>query len=1128
VDTRDIGTEFHGRLAAVRRRQNLAGIIHGAAFSGFVFLMVFLLALIGEEVFNFSVGGRTLLFWLLLLLAFGLFLLRIGRPLGRFARILPERDDLETAREVGRAIPRINDRLVNALQLFTDADTRRLYSGDLIEASLADLHSACEGIDFTSAVDRAGSRRMGRFLLISVLTGVLLFALSPASFFGAADRLMHFNEAYAAPVPFRFVVDPGSRELIKGATVPVRVKIIGENPGEITIAFRRKGDLFYEERTLRADAAGEFRHQFPPVTETTEYYVHAGAVRGDDYTLTVIDRPLIRLLRVTVYPPAYSRLPEVRQDDNAGDVAALRGAKIRFDIEANKAVKSGQIILSDSAVIPLQAGGNSAHASMVLMRERSYHIELHDSAGTGSIDPVEYSLKIIPDVPPTVTLLMPGENLDVTDTTPVNLLAKITDDYGFSRVRLAYKLVQSKYEKPAQEFSYVSLPLPPAGTLEALVPFRWSIAGLHLVPEDIVSYFVEVFDNDVISGPKSAISEIYSLRLPSMDEVFAQADKGHEASLEGMQDALKQAKEARREMEELTQSLRSSAEKMEWQDRQKAADLLKKYDEARAKMDTVKKAVDRMVADLSKNRALSKETLDKYQELQQLMAQMSSPEFAEAMKQLQQAMQQMSPDALRQAMQQFSQSEETFRKGIERTLNLLKRIQIEQKIDEAVRRTEQMITQQEKLQKSTEVSGNKDQAGMEQLAREQKEVQDHLEALRTQMDDLQKKMEEFPAEMPLGELEDANREMNSDSLQQRMEGISRAMAQREPQEASRGQKQALSSMKKLGEHLGKMQQEMRQNQQRQILNAMRRSMRDLLDLSRREESLKDESAGLEPNSRRFRDNEEAQMDVMRDLGMVADQLAALSQKTFGVTPEMGKSIGDALHSMNEAMKSLGQRNRSAASQQQTDAMGSLNEAAQRVEDSMNAMQQGGGQGMGMAGLMQRLQRLSSQQSGINGASRNLGAMTPAQAAEMARLAGEQGMVRKSLEQLAREAAAAGDLKKLMGDLNQVAHEMAEVETDLTSGNFNPETVRKEDRILSRLLDAQRSTRERDFEKRRTSSAGQDVVREGPASLDLTTHRGMDRLRRDMQKALEAGYAREYEDLIKRYFEILEQAESHTQ
>ncbi len=141
---------------------------------------------------------------------------------------------------------------------------------------------------------------------------------------------------------------------------------------------------------------------------------------------------------------------------------------------------------------------------------------------------------------------------------------------------------------------------------------------------------------------------------------------------------------------------------------------------------------------------------------------------------------------------------------------------------------------------------------------------------------------------------------------------------------------------------------------------------------------------------------------------------------------------------------------------------------------------------------------------------------------MARLAGEQGMVRKSLEQLQREAASAGDLQKMLGDLSTVAREMREVQTDLALGIVNPETTQKQDRILSRLLDAQRSTRERDFEKRRRSESGRDVARTAPGPLDLTSQEGRNRLRRDLLKALEQGYSRDYEELIKKYFDALEQ------
>ncbi len=144
---------------------------------------------------------------------------------------------------------------------------------------------------------------------------------------------------------------------------------------------------------------------------------------------------------------------------------------------------------------------------------------------------------------------------------------------------------------------------------------------------------------------------------------------------------------------------------------------------------------------------------------------------------------------------------------------------------------------------------------------------------------------------------------------------------------------------------------------------------------------------------------------------------------------------------------------------------------------------------------------------------------------MARLAGEQGMVRKSLEQLQKEAAASGELQKMLGDLSSVAREMREVQTDMAQGNVNPETIRKQDRILSRLLDSQRSTRERDFEKRRTSEPGKDILHPSPGPIDLTSQEGRNRLRLDLLKALEQGYARDYEDLIRKYFDALEQQQT---
>jgi DNA repair exonuclease SbcCD ATPase subunit len=722
------------------------------------------------------------------------------------------------------------------------------------------------------------------------------------------------------------------------------------------------------------------------------------------------------------------------------------------------------------------------------------------------------------DAYPTIAILSPGANIDVAGDEQLPLLFRLTDDYGISQLRLAYKLVHSRYEPPAADFTYVNIP--PTGTgPDRIVPSTWNLGPLRLTPEDVIEYHAEVFDNDNVSGPKKAVSESYTLRLPSIDEVFADVDKGHEESRETLTDALKQAEEAKKQLDELARDLKKPQERLSWEDKKKAEDVAKRYEEVQKKLEQAQQTMDRMMQEMQKNNTVSRETLEKYQELQHMMEQMNSPEFAEAMKKMQDAMQQMTPEAMKQAMQQFAFSEDQFRKSIERTLNLLKRIQIEQKMDEAVKRAEAMKKAQDDVQKQTAEQKADSGKTAEETAKRQEDLARQYEKMREELKELQKKMEEFPAEMPLEQMQKMQQELDRNNLEQLLQQSAQSLRQQKMQDAMSQQQQASQKMGQMAQDLRDMQQQMSQNQQKQIVNEMRRAAKDLLELSRREESLKNSSRGLDPGSQQFRENAQQQMEVLNDLGNVTSRIAGLSQKTFSISPEMGKSIGEAMRQMKDAMQSLDQRNGAGASQQQGGAMGSLNETAQQLQSAAQGMSQGGGQGMGMAGFMQRLQQMGGQQQGINEGTKGL---TPQQAAEMGRLAAEQGAVRKSLEDLAREASRSGELSKLLGDLQRVARDMREVQTDLAGGNVNPETMNKQERILSRLLDAQRSMHERDFEKRRKAETGTNTSRQSPPPIDLTTVEGRNRLQRDLLRALEEGYARDYEELIKKYFEALQQ------
>ncbi|HLF20467.1 MAG TPA: DUF4175 family protein, partial [Bacteroidota bacterium] len=292
-----------------------------------------------------------------------------------------------------------------------------------------------------------------------------------------------------------------------------------------------------------------------------------------------------------------------------------------------------------------------------------------------------------------------------------------------------------------------------------------------------------------------------------------------------------------------------------------------------------------------------------------------------------------------------------------------------------------------------------------------------------------------------------------------------------------------------------------------------------LELSKREEDLKQQSQSAPPNSPQLRQNAQDQMRVMQDLSNVIQGLSEVSQRSFAITPEMGQSIGEALGRMQNAMRNLDIRSGGSASQEQSAAMAALNKAAIQLQNALQSMMQGG-QGGGMGSLLSQLQALAGQQLSINQQT-----MSMQRAAEAARLAQEQEAVRKSLDQLNKEAQASGEQKKLLGDLEKIAEDMKEVVRNLEQNNVNPETIQKQERILSRLLDASKSMRERDFEKRRKAETGTQVARRSPKELDLNLLEGKSRLREDLLKALEQGYSKDYRELIRKYFERLEKTQN---
>jgi hypothetical protein len=1119
--------ELRSRINRVRIKQNRTDLLTGALLVASGTLLAAIIVVLAEMLVDFPRSGRTaiaLIAALSFVVAVSWFILR---PLLRLLGMLPSADDAAIARRVGANFPQIKDRFLNALQLAENiASWATHYSVQLIEASLAEFSKEIQSFKLTEAVRTSHIHRC-RLWLLATFCGALVFVGAfPGTTTGAAYRILHFNRDFTPPPRYRFEVSPGNAEIVKGTNVDIRIKVIAlapaitRGPDELTIVRRQEDQEAAEELKAWPDSSGVYRTTFQTVRSTTEYYARLSDAESDRFTLTVLNRPIIRSFRLQLEYPKYSGIPVKLQDEFVGDVAALLGTRIVVNGSASKPLRRAEMIFNDATRISLAVRNERFSASFPLLADREYAISVTDVEGLTNSDPVRYQLKAVPDEFPTIAILEPGRNVDIASSQSINLLLHANDDFGFTSLRLGYRLSASRYEQAQTEFFFLAIPLAAGGTKEVEIPYLWDLTGMHLAPEDVVEYYAEVFDNDAIRGPKSGKSRLYLLRLPSLEEVFSDIDKAHEQTIDDLQQSMEQAKKLKEDIESINRDLKKNKDP-DWQTQKKMEEMAKRYQDVQKKLDNVQSRIEQMTQHMQQQNVLSKETLEKYLELQHLFQQLNATELQKTLLQLQQQMPNISKEQLQRAMQNMTFSEERFRQSIERTMNLLKRMQIEQKLDEVKKRAQELEKAQKDLQEEAAKAAY-DAARQQELAKQQADLAAKERAMEREAADLQRKMEEFFTEMPADQLQKLVEQLRQQQLDRKMQQAGKQMQSGNMLQAGQMQQQIGQQLSQFSDQISAMQKQMLQQQAQHVMNELRKATANLLELSKDEEALKQQSQSAPANSSQLRQNAEGQQQAIQDLQNITSALAELSQKSFVITPEMGKAIGEALAKMHNALQDLEMRNGSTASQEQEQAMAALNRAAIQVQGAMQAMMRGGGSGAGS--LMQQLQMMASQQMAINVQTQQIGGNPEQQAIEAARLAAGQEAIRKSLEQLNREAQQSGEQQRILGDLNKIAEEMKEVVHNLEHNEINPETTRKQERILSRLLDASKSVRERDFEKKRRAETGTQIARQGPKDLDLNSLEGKSLLREELLKALEQGYSKDYQELIRKYFEELEKTE----
>ena len=1007
--------------------------------------------------------------------------------------------------ELENCCPELQQRLISTLELWQNRRAHQLYSGDLLRSTVVRAEAILKSIDpsriFSLRDLVVHFRWLGLVTLLALGCGVL-FTDSLAQ---ALHRCAHPLTDFPRPPGTRIAVSPGDLEVVKGEDAVLAIHFSGKRPRTATILKREVEETTWHQEEIVVDSFDSLSYTFKEVKRTFSYQVRAGDGSTQDHWIRVIDPPAIDRLRLKYRYPDYSGLSP-RIDEENGDIAGLPGTAVGFEILASKPLAVAALVLDDSLALPARIEDKRAYVDLVLERHGHYHIELTDLEDAANPNPIRYSIRIIEDLPPRVSITDPGRDMDLTESMQVVLALEATDDFGISRLVLVFRVNEGTEE-------HQNLPASSASKVHLI--HRWDLSSNDLLPEDRIYYRVEAFDNDTVSGPKMGSSRDYILRFPSLHQLLAEVGDDQDEHLESLQELAVDSQESGAYLDEVRRQLLKE-EELSWEQEKEMEAILEHEAERARSVAELSRTMEETMGRLEKDSLASEKLLDKLEEVRQLMAEVTTPQLQEALTAIQKAMDKVDPAELAEALEEFKKDRKAFEERLDRTIDLLKQVRAEQRLEAAVQRAADLEKRQAQINTRFDLGADR-----KHLQAQENSLMHDTERLQRELQDLAESMEEV-AQSTAGQLLGQATTMEDQNLSGRMKELAEGMEdghEKHLRRLGRGLEEDLGQLSADLRHLG---DEYGTEQKEQLSQHMRQAIYQLLRLSQAQEKLRAQiQVPLDPATTALAQD---QFALMRGTGQVVERLAEVGRKTMSLSRGLNVTLGYVLRNMRQAADQLSQRDATAASAAQRESMGYLNESILLLRESLDNLAQSRMPST-FGEAMQELLGWAEKQNNINQATRKVlgrqgrqmpSAGQPARSLseEIARLAVEQRRIYEALTELERSMRGHRGAQKR---IQAIEEEMDAVLRDMER-RLDQHTLDKQNRILQRMLDASRSIHSRGFEDKRRGARAEDHAYAGPTWLPADLGQSYDFLREAMKHALEGPYPEEYQAQIQHYYE----------
>ncbi|MEW7289564.1 DUF4175 family protein [Aquimarina sp. 2304DJ70-9] len=882
-------------------------LIKGGILFFAIGVLYFLITLLIENFLWLNSVGRTILFWLFIVVETGLFIRFIAIPIARLLQLAEGIDYKRASRIIGDHFTEVNDKLLNLLQLSENEN-----SSSLLLASIEQKSRELKPVPFRLAINFKKNAKYLKYAALPVGIFIILFVFNKTSWISDSyNRVVNYQVAYEPPAPFQFFIVNKDLNAYENKDFILKVRTAGDVlPDNATITYNN--EVYFLQNT----GVGEFEYVFNQPKESLEFVIDANEVRSIPYELSVVPIPALLDFEMQLDYPAYTR----KKDEtikSSGNATIPEGTKVTWLVNTRN-TDMVELKTKDS-IISLKQKNTEFSYKTNIYSNWDYEITTSNK-NVKDYDNLSFNLNVIKDQYPELNL---KSEKDSIDNQTVYFFGRISDDYGLSKLRLVYYPVSNSEDKRIKK-----LPLNQATFDEFIYAFP---DRLELQNGIDYEFYFEVFDNDVIHNYKSTKSQVFNFRKLTQDEREDKLLQKQNETISGLNKSLDKFKEQEDELKSLSK-LQKEKKQLDFNDKKKLEDFLKRQ-----------KQQEKMMQDFSKK---LKENLNQFEEKEEEPFKDALKERLERneerlkkneklLDEIQKLADKIQKEELTKKLDELGKENKNLKKNLEQLLELTKRFYVIEKHEKLVEKLDDLSEKQEELSEKNEEENSKEK---------QEELNKEFEDFQKEMDELRKQNEDLKKPMSLDQKKEDEQEIKKEQ-----EKASDNLEKQNKQEAKKNQKSAAQKMKQMSKGMQMQMQMAGGEQQQEDMKMLRQILDNLVDFSIEQEGLMKEFKKIDIDNPTYSFKLKDQSVLRENFIHIDDSLYALAMRTPQISEDVTKKLTDIEFNINKSLERLAENQivQGSANQQYTitgsnDLAYLLSRTLDQMQNSMSASGKGKG------------------------------------------------------------------------------------------------------------------------------------------------------------------------------------------